>query len=179
MDKKQQFLLFVKNFDYTYAEFCVWREMNKIIYGEVYNKYLYLWTAILNSLSISFFVGLTKSVENDKNNSVLSIFYFLDKTYKFDDHEQNILDKIKKFRNKNLMHYDRSVFNNVNNFMKEVDLKYKDIELIFCKIINIIDCIKSQYGNIIDYNKYFKTIENNCKREVFHYMINNIQHESI
>jgi len=141
LNKKQQekqkiFTIFLKKLDLAYSAFLIWRELQNPKYDKIFSKNKYFWLTAMASLFATSSVELAKLVErkNPKYDEAISIFYLLE--IELYDYEET-LKKIKKLRNKVLMHTSSKAFLNLDKFMKELNLKYGEIEELFNKLIEI------------------------------------------
>ena len=158
--------LFIANTDLAYRQFCVWRKLQDERYNPIYKKNGIFWDAVLKGLLVNTLSFLAKSFEkkNDRFDDVLSIYYLCD--LKLADCDETV-GKLKKLRNKVLMHNDIKKAMDLEKFFKEVGLKYEDIEYLFGKLRNVFDDYPQ---NITDFKSFFQQIRKNSEKDVFEIM---------
>src|SRR3989344_7924704 len=104
---KQQkiFSIFLKNLDFAFSQFVLFKNLKNEQYNEVFRKNNYVWTTLVRSLFLGFSAELAKLTEkqNPKYGDVISVFQLLESEL---DGCNETLGKIKKLRNKVLMHND-------------------------------------------------------------------------
>lgn len=159
-DKKKVFTIFRMKLDHAYAQFCVWRTLNNQKYNLTFNMNKYYWTAVLDGLNNSFMSELAKLLEKPDNRfgDTISIFYLLKS--KFGEYDE-LLEKIKRIRNKLLMHNDLIANKDIKVFTSDLGLKYSDIELLFNRLIELLDEVKQDFDahDITSYIDYFGEVE--------------------
>lgn len=163
------FSIFIKKLDFAFRQFVIWKNLQNERYNLIFKQNEYLWTTLMRSLLIGFSIELAKLTEkqNSRHEEVISIFYLLE--LEIEDHRET-LEKIKKLRNKVLMHNDLKTLISLDVFMSELDLKYGDIENIFKKLIYILDQKKAVFHNATDCEKYFSDLETFCVDDLNKFM---------
>lgn len=165
LDKKKAFSLFIANTDLAYRQFCVWRKLQNKQYNPVYKRNGIFWDAVMKSLFMDSLSFLAKSFEkrNDKFDDVLSIYWLCG--LEFSDCDKIVM-KLKKLRNKLLMHSDFETAKNLEKFLKEISLKYEDIEQLFEKLKEVLEKTKKDFQNSTDFEQYFQELEKNAGKDV-------------
>lgn len=134
MDREKLIQVFYNNLLLSYNNFLLWKNLQKIEYRIQIDKNIIFWNNVTKSLFLTSLSGLAKLYErNDKNDEVVSIYALF-------EHELSDLDiaikKIRKLRNKILMHNDYKTAINIVSFMNDLNITYEEIEKMFERLIN-------------------------------------------
>lgn len=161
---------FIKNLDLAFMQFYVWKSLRNQAFNTVYSKDRLFWVSIEDSLLNSFSVGLAKLVEKKgrPDRDVLSIFYLIEKS-EFKNSDETI-EKMQKLRNKFLVHNDIATCLNVETFLSDLGLKFKDMEKLFNEIIDVLEKIKHKFGDSTDLRNRYKEIEKGCAKDTISIM---------
>ena len=174
LKRQKTFSIFLEDLNFAFSQFVIWKDLQNAEYNPIFEKNKYVWTTLIRSLFLGFSAKLAKLTENftEKQNprygEVISIFYLLELVL---EEYKETLEKIKRLRNKILMHNDLETLTNLNSFTKELDLKYGDIEDVFQKLISVLDQVKSNFNDSTDCKKYFSDLETSCRDDIRKFMM--------
>ena len=161
--KDKDFDEFVGNLLFAYKQFCFSTRFSEKIKNR--NSLPLFWFTISLSLRRGYLSELSKLFEkqNGKFDDVLSIYYLLD--YEFSDNLETI-EKLKKLRNKFLMHHDIKTSRELDEFMKELDLSPKEIQNLFIKTFEVVERLRIQYNISGSTHILFQDVENQVEKEI-------------
>ena len=165
MDKKQKvFGRFICMMDLAYCQFHVWKTLQNKAFNGVFSNYNYFWKQVSDALLNSSTVGLTKLVEKQSklDQEVISIFFLLEFGI---ENAAVVIEKLRKLRNKIIMHNDVKTILEADNFFKELSLNYGDIEDLFDEIIKVLDRIKQNFSNSTDFSNRYSEMKVKCEKD--------------
>ena len=156
---------FVGNLLLAYKQFCFSTRFSEKLKNHNFAPLDLFWFTTLLSLRKGYLSELSKLFEkqNGKFEDVLSIYYLLD--YEFAEHSSTI-EKLKKLRNKFLMHHDLKTIREFDKFMKELDLSPKNIQDLFIKTFEVVERIRVQYSISGELGPLFKGVEEKVEKEI-------------
>lgn len=167
MVKKQHedFDNFIGNLLFAYKQFCFSTLFSERLKDYKNNNMQLFWFTTLLSLRRGYLGELSKIFErqNGKFEDVLSIYYLLD--YEFSEHSDTI-EKLRKLRNKFLMHHDLKTSRELDLFMEELNLTPKNIQDLFIKTIEVLERLRIQFGVSGEILTLFKEVEVKIELEV-------------
>jgi len=160
-----------KNFDYlvgqvtlAYKQFLLFKELRKPSNRKLLNSHGYFFKVILPTLSISFLSNLSKILEAPHGfDETVSIFTITKQ--RFVDQEE-IISKIKKLRNKVLAHNDMKTLQDLDKFMRELQLKNENIEDLFIQIIDYLNEQRVHFGLSGEFAYFKDQLPEYAKRSV-------------
>ena len=173
--KKKIFEEFMQRLETAYREFYTWKALGEALKNNENIHFLdttdiRLFNTIIVSLAFSSTFELakiteTKNIIDEKGDTPISIFYLMEYTLS-DYNERETIKKLKSFRNKVLAHIDLKTFLDLDKYLKELDLKYREIEILFEKVIIAANLIRSIFFFPIDLIGYFQSIKLSCEEDV-------------
>lgn len=169
--KRIIFKEFIQRLVTAYSEFYTWKFLrNSIKNNNISSKNINFFNTTIISLAFSSTFELakiteTKNIIDEKGNIPISIFYLME--YILSDYnEREIIKKLQSFRNKVLAHIDLKTFLDLDNYLKELNLKYGEIEILFEKVISTANSIKGIFFYPQGLIKHFQSIKELCEEDV-------------
>lgn len=167
--KEKKFNIFLQKLVSAYKQFCIWRALQKEEYNRSFAQHPAFWSVVLDTLYLAFPAELAKLTERSDSRypETISIYSLLTE-FKLSSHEATIR-KMKKLRDKILMHNDLKTLLDIKKFMNELSLTYGDIENLFSVLIELLDELKIHFQprNITHYKvSYFPEIQKLCEVDV-------------
>lgn len=168
VDNKKIFLEFERELAFTYGQFCIWNEFNDrnifpySFWETSFSRVIYF--SVINNC-LSNLAKLTEKQNSKKDNEVLSVFYLIEFGQLSDC--SKTIEKISKIRNKTLAHKDLKKSLDYIKFLDEVNLTISELEILFSKLITVLDHEKINYKTSVDYKKYFNELKTDYKKEIW------------
>ncbi|MDD5146078.1 MAG: hypothetical protein PHF44_04530 [Candidatus Pacebacteria bacterium] len=173
--KKKIFEEFIQRLETAYREFYTWKALRDALKSDENIRFLIttdlqLFNTIIVSLAFSSTFELakiteTKNIIDEEGNTSISIFYLME--YNLSDYDiRETVRKLRKFRNKVLGHIDLKTFLDLDNFLRELDLKYEEIEILFEKVVLTANSIRSIFFFQVDLIGYFQSVKISCEEDI-------------
>jgi len=174
-EKIKTFNEFKIKFETAYCQYCMWKALQDKKFEEMKKENRYFWAYITDALLFAYSAGLAKLTEkqNKRDNEVLSIFYLLE--YKLEDSNDTI-EKLRKLRNKVLMHHDLKTALNIKKFVSKLGLRYLDIENLFNKLIKIMSEIAPDFDTNLNYPGRCEEMKKKCEKDLFNFIESKTNH---
>ncbi|OGY40353.1 MAG: hypothetical protein A2570_03705 [Candidatus Brennerbacteria bacterium RIFOXYD1_FULL_41_16] len=141
MNKQKEFEIMVKSLALAHYHFALNEAIHEKVGGKLYTDYKVLWDAIQLGLEQSYLLGLAKFFERPKElDETISVYYF------FDFGHDELLNRLRRIRNKIIVHHDRKVAQ--PSFLEELKISRDDIKLLFQLSIETVEKLKTDFGYI-------------------------------
>lgn len=147
-EKSKAFKEFVAYLGEAYIYFHVNQLMHeKLLSNDTkYTQFQTYWALLLRSTQSIYLIRLAGILKPSDKRNELTIYSFLDyKSNKFDKHK-DLLDDLKKLRNKYLVHLDSGVVCNLSDFLAKLDVKREKYGPLFVSLIKEVFSIAADYG---------------------------------
>ncbi len=139
MTKQKEFQILVKSLALAHHHFSLNEIIHQEVKGGLYQKYKFLWDVIQLGLEQSYLLGLAKFFERPKElDETISIYYFYDFGY------NDLINKLKKVRNKMISHHDKKVTE--LSFLKGLKMNKEDVRLLFKLATEAVENLKKDFG---------------------------------
>ena len=134
--------------------------MHEMVKDEIWKKHLFFWNVTLIGLEEAYLLGLSKFFDRPSElDQTISIYYFIDSGKK------ELVSKLKKTRNKMLVHDDKKTTLNKGTFLQELGLNKSDIISLFELAIELIDEIKGKFGIVTNIKQYFEHEKEKARKD--------------
>lgn len=173
--KKKIFDEFIQRLETAYRAFYTWKALREALKNDENMKFynttdIRFFNTTIVSLAFSSTFELAKITEtkntiDEKGNIPISIFYLME--YQLSDYDvRETVRKLQLFRNKVLAHIDLKTYLDLDKFLKELNLKYEEIETLFKKILLTANSIKDIFFFSVNLIDYFESIKSSCEEDV-------------
>ncbi len=145
MEKQKEFEILVKNLAMAHHHFALNQIIHQDIKGNVYKNHEFLWEMVLLGLEQSYLTGLAKFFERPSKKhqeDTISAYYF----YSFDFDRDDLLNQLRKIRNKMISHYDKNVTE--TSFLEELRMNPDDVSLLFRMATEAVEKLKEDLGYV-------------------------------
>lgn len=141
MDKQREFEVLVKGLALAHHHFSLNELIHEELRTEAYNKHKFFWNTIQLGLEQSYLVGLARFFERPKElDDTISVYYF------FDFGHNDLLNKLKKMRNKMISHHDKKLAE--DSFLSQLQMDIEDVRKLFTLATETIEKLKADFGYV-------------------------------
>ena len=148
MQKQKEFEILVTGLALAHKHFSLHQIIAQELKNKNHEKDKFLWDVIQLGLEQSYLTGLARFFERPKDlDETISIYYF------FDFGHNEIINKLKKIRNKMISHHDKNL--SKSSFLEELRLDNEDVKLLFKIATESVEKLKKDFGYI--YNDHVIT----------------------
>jgi hypothetical protein len=141
MDKQKEFEILVKGLALAHHHFSLNEIIHAEISGKLYEEHQFFWNTIQLGLEQSYLVGLAKFFERPKElDETISVYYF------FDFGHNDLINKLKKIRNKMVSHHDKKITE--VSFLEELKMDREDIRKLFKIATEAVEKLKEDFGYV-------------------------------
>ena len=137
--------VFVGNLLFTWKQFCLAKWLAENWTQPTFRRNVMFWNMVRIGITRGYLLGLAKVFDGPSKRfeDVLSIHFLLD--VEFAEYE-NTISQIIRLRNKVLSHDDAMVAIKMDDFMKSLELKPKEVETLFRHLIVVTGEVARKYG---------------------------------
>jgi hypothetical protein len=141
----KEFKIYLESINLAFRQFCFLEKILENLSKPPLNEDYFFWKVVQIGLLRSYLLELSKIFEKQDNqfDPVLSIYYLMD--FEFKDYKDT-LSKIKKLRNKFLVHTDLKTSLDIEQFIKKISLTPKEIDRLFKKTYEVAEKIIENQG---------------------------------
>lgn len=141
MNKQKEFEILVKSLALAHHHFSLNQIIHEEIGGKLYADHKFFWNTIQLGLEQSYLLGLAKFFERPKElDETISVYYF------FDFGHNDLINKLKKIRNKMISHHDKKVTN--PSFLEDLKMTPEDVKILFNLATEAVEKLKADFGYV-------------------------------
>ncbi|MEK7505706.1 MAG: hypothetical protein AAB597_02320 [Patescibacteria group bacterium] len=141
MNKQKEFEILVKSLALAHHHSSLNQIIHEEIGGKLYEDHKVFWDVVQLGLEQSYLLGLAKFFERPKElDETISVYYF------FDFGHNDLINRLKKIRNKMISHHDKKVTE--SSFLKELRISPDDVKLLFRLATEAVEKLKADFGYI-------------------------------
>lgn len=141
MNKQKEFEILVRSLALAHHHFSLNQIIHKEISGKLYEDHKMFWNVVQLGLEQSYLLGLAKFFERPKElDETISVYYF------FDFGHNDLINRLKKIRNKMISHHDKKVTQ--SSFLEELRISPDDVKLLFSLATEAVEKLKADFGYV-------------------------------